>query len=146
MPGYGDTCGDCTVKAMAADWHGYLNGSVSDSDWDKILHKASAAELAAMIQRLAGKPTPAPRGYEHSSLWKDPRARDKLRAAIGVVEIARRVEEIASFASIDASGNTKRTPPPSPKLLADASTALKAATDPFIKQRHAFLVLRTMFY
>src|SRR5262249_11326013 len=130
----------------AADWHGYLAGAVTDSDWDKILHKASAAELAAIAQRLAGKPTPAPRGYEHSSLWKDPAARGRLLAAIGVLEVARRVEEIASFSATDASGNTKPTSPPSPKLLADASTALKGATDPFIKQRHAFLVLRTMFY
>jgi hypothetical protein len=145
--GFGDSCGDCAAKAMTADWHGYLAGSVTDGDWDKILHKASTAELAAMADRLAGKGTPAPRGYEQSSLWRNAGARDRLRAALGVVELARRIEPVASLETVDPSNGTlKATAPPSAKLLADASGAFKAATDPFLKQRFAFLLLRTMFY
>src|SRR5262249_2106447 len=43
-------------------------------------------------------------------------------------------------------GALKPTPAAPPKLLADASAAFKAATDPFLKQRYAFLLLRVMFY
>jgi hypothetical protein len=145
--GYGDSCGNCAAKAMTADWHGYFAGAVTDSDWDKILHKATSAELAAMIDRLAGKTAAAPHGYERSSLWKDASARERLRAAIVVVELARRIEPVASLETVDpVNGTVKATPAAPPKLLADASAAFKAATDPFLKQRYAFLLLRTMFY
>jgi hypothetical protein len=117
--GFGGPCTECMTKAMLADWRGYLKDAVTEADWQKVLLSASQADLAAIAGALAGKGRP-PAGYERSSLWKSPGARDQLAAAGAVVSHARRVEPLAS---LEAS-----------------------AKDPFLAQRYAFLALRILFY
>src|SRR5262249_5596550 len=61
----------------------------------------------------------------------------KLRAALGVIELAQRVEPFATF------DTTVEVPE---VVLADATARLDAASDAFIAQRYAFLVVRILFY
>ncbi|HWU90241.1 MAG TPA: hypothetical protein VN253_23415, partial [Kofleriaceae bacterium] len=145
--GFGGPCADCAAQAMLADWHGYLKEAVTDADWQKVLVSATPAELAAIANHLAGKGSGAPPpGYEQSSLWKSPAARDRLAAAVAVVALARKVESFAMFEAYDARGNARPTKPPPASLLTDAQAGLKAAADPFLAQRYAFQAVRILFY
>jgi hypothetical protein len=152
--GFG-ACDDCGAKAMAADWRGYLGGAVSDADWAQVLHQATAAELAAIDGVLAGKRTTVPAGYEHSTLWQDPKARDRLRSAIAVVELARRGEgtltlerpqPAADAATPADAGVGAGLTGPTAALVAEATTRARSARDPFLKQRYGFIALRYLFY
>jgi hypothetical protein len=144
--GYGGACADCATKAMLADWRGYLKEAVTEADWQKVLFAATPAELAAIRNALGGSGAP-PAGYERSSLWKIPAARDRLAAAVAFVSLARRVEPHAGLEGSDPAGNPKRAQPPAPALLADAIAGQKAAgKDAFLAQRYAFLALRVLFY
>ena len=146
---FGESCktGDCTTKALLADWHGYFGGAVTDADWQKILFEADAGALASIAQRLNGKTKSGPKGYEQSSVWKDPGAKDKLLAAITLVQLARKIEAFSVNEQLwDGNGNLKPTAAPPADLLASAKTGFKAAKDPFLVQRYAFQAIRVMFY
>ena len=146
VSGYGGPCTDCSTKAMLADWQGYLT-SVTPADWEKVLVHSTEPELAGIQQRLAGKTRTGPKGYEQSSLWKAPAAKDKLIGALGFVQLVRRVEPFASFEAYDPDGNQRKTTAPPAELMATARNGLKiAASDPFLAQRYAFQALRIVFY
>jgi len=142
--GFGGPCAECAQKAMLADWRGYLKDAVTEADWQQVLLKATEAELAALAGALAGRGAP-PAGYERSSLWKSA-ARDRIAAAVAVVSLARRIEPYATFEAYDARGNPRPTRPPPAALLAEALAGQKAAKDPFLAQRYAFLAMRVLFY
>ncbi len=144
--GYGGACTDCVARAMLADWQAYLKGAVTEADWQKVLLSATPAELAAISNYLAGRGSPPP-GYQHSSMWKNAAARDRLAASVAFVSLARRVEPHATFDAHDARGNPRPAQPPPQALLADALAGRKAsAKDPFLAQRYAFLAMRILFY
>ncbi|MBS1119801.1 MAG: hypothetical protein H6Q90_2029 [Deltaproteobacteria bacterium] len=146
--GFGAPCADdCTTQRMLADWHGYLKATgMTDADWKKVLFEASGQDLIAIRQRLSGKATAPPKGYEQSSLWKVSAGKDTLLAAIGVVELARKVEAFTGFDQYDQDGNQKLRGRPPAELLAAARKALKSTKDPFLSQRYGFLALRILFY
>ncbi len=144
VAGFGGLCEDCARTAMLADWQGYLKDAVTAADWEQVLYQASTADLTAIAARLAGKTRVAPKGFERSTLWNRPAARKKLAAAIRLVALARRVEPRASLdveAAVEPAAVTAAA-----RLLTEARAGLKAARDPFLKQRHAFQVLRLLFY
>ncbi len=146
--GFGSPCtDDCFTKRMLADWHGFLKDTgVSDADWQKVLFQATSADLVAIRQRLSGKTTPAPKGFEQSSLWKLPAAKDTLLAAVPVVELARKVEAYTDSDQYDKDGNLKPRSRPPAELLATARKGLKGTKDPFLSQRYAFAAVRILFY
>jgi hypothetical protein len=145
VSGFGGACADCAEKAMLADWRGYLKDAVSDGDWQQILLRATPDELAAIAAHLSGRGG-RPDRYEKSSLWKSAAARERLAAAVAYVSLARRVEPYATFEPYDASGNTRRHKSPAGALLSEALAGQRAAKDPFLAQRYAFLALRILFY
>jgi hypothetical protein len=112
--GFGESCDDCFAKANLAAWQSYLKTETTADDWQKVM-AAGDAEVTAMRKRAKGN----------------------LRAALAVIELAKKVEPNATL-SADA--------PPAPDLLAEAQRGLKAARDPFIAQRYAFQVMRILFY
>jgi hypothetical protein len=145
----GGSCGsdDCQTHAMLADWRGYLKETgVGDADWKKVLFEASPGELVAIRQRLSGKATPAPKGYDQSSLWKVTAGKDKLLSAVAVVELVRKIEPFTGADQYDANGTQKPRGRPSADLLATARAGLKATKDPFLSQRYAFAAVRILFY
>src|SRR5215510_10902384 len=53
--GFGGACTECAQKAMVADWHGYFNGKVADTDWKKLLFPENQNESVAIRNKLANK-------------------------------------------------------------------------------------------
>ncbi len=141
--GYGGPCEDCARKAMLEDWHGFLKESVTPADWEQVLFKATLADIFAIEKRLAGKSTTAPKGFETSSLWSTPAAAPQLYSAVEFVELLKRMEPSVQFEIYD---NRPRPTNPLVKELAAAQRGLKAAKEPFLQQRYAFAVLRSLFY
>jgi len=147
VAGFGGGCVDeCAARIMLADWQGYLQDTgVAAADLEKVLKDATAGELEAMSSRLAGKSTPIPAGYEQRSLWTvAPAHKARLRAAFQTLELARSIEPYAGFAEPDPSGVGRQALPA--ELLATARSRHKAAPDPFLAQRYAFLATRILFY
>ncbi len=141
--GYGGACEDCARKAMLDDWHGFLKEAVTPADWEQVLFKATLADIFAIEKRLSGKSTTAPKGFENSSLWSTPAAAPQLYSAVEFVELLRRMEPQVTFELYD---DRKRPPDPLVKELKAAQRGLKAAKEPFLQQRYAFAVLRSLFY
>ncbi len=139
LHGFGGTCDDCGRKAMLADWGAFLKEAVSQADWSKVLFEATPQELEGLKSRLAGKTTTAPKGFEKSSLWAVPGAKDKLRAAIDFVILARAIEPVAML----STGSSSQPPL---QLVADAKLGWKSAREPFLAQRYALQALRVMFF
>lgn len=140
QPEYGEA-------ALVADWHGYLKGAVTDADWRKVLFDASAKDVAALQQKLAGKASKVPRGYERSSLWSQPAARDRLAGALAVVKLVHDVAPSAVFYEAWGRDTDSGRPVPAPALLATAKDGMTAAAaDPFLAQRYAFQAVRILFY
>ena len=142
---YGGPCDACLTKAMADDWHGFLKDTVTPADWEQVLNKASLKDIFAIEERLAGKATPAPKGYETSSLWRTTPAPPALASAVEFVELLKRMEPQVTF----AIWSDKPAPEPGTTLakeLAAAQRGLKAAKEPFLQQRYAFAILRALFY
>jgi hypothetical protein len=121
VEGFGGVCDDCLKKAMVTDWLGHLNGAVTAKQWERLLFRASRGELAAFANTVG------------------PAQREKVRAALAFVDLARRVEPLASFSPAANAGNPA-------DLEREALAGLKAAKDPFLKQRYAFQALRLLFY
>jgi hypothetical protein len=132
-------CAPCAIEAMLADWQGYLGAAVTVEDWRAVLLDASLAELRAIAAKLDGRRVTLAPAYAQSSLWRDARARPKLRAALALVKLARQVEGVAT---------TELTPTRSvlAPLLAEAKAGLRAAKEPFLAQRYGFQLLRLLFY
>ncbi len=116
--GFGGACTECARDAMVADWHGYLQGKVTDADWKKLLFPEKQNETVAIHNRLTN------RG-------------DRVRDALAYLDLAQRIEPFAALSS-DAS------PPGS--LLLEAQGAAHAARERFLQQRYTYQVLRVMFY
>jgi hypothetical protein len=110
--GFGGMCTQCLDDAVLADWAGYLP-KLPKADLERLIFKTTAPELARLARR-----------YD-----------DKMKAALAVLELARRVEITATFSA-----------PPPADLLVAAKAGLATADDPFIAQRYAFLALRIQFY
>jgi hypothetical protein len=147
LSGYGGPCDPCLTSEMLADWAGYLKDAVTAADWQKILLEASAAELTALSDKLAGKPTAVPAGYERSSLWANAKARPQLREALALVKLARQVERLAGASSEAAPASpTTSGKPARLDLLALAKAGQRASKHPFLTQRYAFLALKILFY
>jgi hypothetical protein len=143
--GFGRACDHCAKAAMLADWQGFLNDAVTEEDWEQVLFKASLKDIFALEQRLSGKTTTAPDGYEDSSLWSNPSAASRLYSAVELVELLKRMESQVTFEiwtdkPRPAAGTTLA------KELGAAQRGLKAAKDPFLQQRYAFAVVRALFY
>ena len=141
--GFGGECSECGTKAMLADWTAHL-GDVTTEDWEKVLLKASLADIFAIEKRLQGKAKSAPKGFEQSTLWTS-KDQPRVYAAVELVELLKRMEPQVTFEMYDGK------PRPGPgqtlgKELAAAERGLKAAKDPFMQQRYAFAVVRALFY
>src|SRR5204862_3134078 len=93
--GYGGECADCGTKAMLADWTGYLK-DVKSEDWEKVLMKASLADIFAIEKRLQGKSKDAPKGFEQSTLWASAN-QPQVYAAVELVELLKRMEPQVTF-------------------------------------------------
>jgi hypothetical protein len=142
--GYGGPCFTCQAKAMADDWHGFLGDPITVADWDQVLNKATLKDIFAIEQFLKGKTKTVPKGFEQSSLWK---ATDtaKLYDAVEFVELLTRMGPQVTFEPYDgkprpAAGQSLE------KELKYAKGGLKAAKEPFLQQRYAFVVMRALFY
>ncbi|HEU0032377.1 MAG TPA: hypothetical protein VFQ53_17215 [Kofleriaceae bacterium] len=148
VSGFGGGCGNCLTNAMLEDWAGYLKDAVKPADWSKLLLEAKPGELAAIAKRLAGASGTSPATFRDSSLWSAKGAGlDRLRAAVAVVELARKLEAFTSLEAYDeAQGKTVASPPTPKDLIAQAKAAMKATKDKFIAQRYAFLAVRGLFY
>ncbi|MGE5183365.1 MAG: hypothetical protein ACM31C_14945 [Acidobacteriota bacterium] len=116
--GFGDACVDCAVSAQLADWHGYFKGAVADADWKQILFPEKQNAVVAIQTRLARKG-------------------DRARDALAYVDFAHKVEPFAT---------TLADAPVPGALVAEATSAWKAARDRFLQQRYAYQVLRLVFY
>jgi hypothetical protein len=114
--GFGGGCSDCATTAMLADWRGYLGDAIAPAEWERLLLRGKPAELAALA-KTANNP--------------------KLRAAAAVIELAQKVEPLASFEIAQQLPDA---------LLDDAKRRFAAAPDAFLQQRYAFLVVRILFY
>lgn len=146
--GQGAGCNNCDAASVLADWKSYLKETgVADKDWEHVLYQATASELSLLRQRAGGKKVTAPKGYDKSTVFTTTKSLDRLANAIAVVELARRVEPIASFEANDGADEHKRPSPESADVLADLKTAYKDhGKDAFLAQRYGFLIVRTMFY
>lgn len=156
--GWGNPCSDCARAAMLEDWQGYLGDAVTSADWSAVLLDASEAELAAIHASL-GTTGPGKAGsgvaakYAASSLWKDAKARPKLRAAVAVVQLARQVEAVSAESDgradgVDAKARAaalRKTQEKAKALLGQAQAGMKSR-DAFLAQRYGFLQLRLSFY
>jgi outer membrane protein W len=143
--GFGGACDRCAKAAARADWQGFLKDAVTEDDWEQVLFKAQLKDIFAIEQRLSGKTTKAPEGYEDSSLWSNPRAASQLYRAVEFVELLKRMEPQVTF----EIWTDKPRPAPGTTLakeLAAAQRGLKAAKEPFLQQRYAFAVVRALFY
>ncbi|MEZ4363574.1 MAG: hypothetical protein R3B48_25585 [Kofleriaceae bacterium] len=143
--GFEEDCASCAVTAMLADWRGYLRGAVSDEDWEQVLLRATEAELDGLARGLGGKRGAAPATYAQSSLWKDEASRPRLRAALAVVKLARQVEGISLTPSWQAPAE-RATRARHTRMVTDAEAGVRAAKDPFLAQRYAFLLVKALFY
>lgn len=130
--GFGGACDDCGTKAIADDWRGFLGAEVDPSQWDRVLRKASAPDLAVLRAFAAGKAKAPPKGYER--IPPGPR----VVAALDYVAL---MNDVAPYAAADR---------PTDALPADrakrAQAGMTAAKDPFLVQRYGFLALRALFY
>lgn len=140
---FGEACDSCAIDAIAADWKSYFGANVLWGDWKRVLYDATSADLIAISLWQSGK-GPAPKGWDHSTVWKQV-PKDKILGALAFVQVARKIEKFASFSGYDASGNQRPSDKPPDDLLAQAKAAAKTK-DPFLAQRYAFQVMRTMFY
>lgn len=147
MHGFGGACEDCSRKALVAEWAAYLKEAVTAKDWEAILYDATPIELSQISAKLAGKAQTGPKKFESSSIWKGTAAaKDKLKSAVALVELARSLEPFASFESEDSSGNPRSATSPAHQLMVEAKNGFKGARDPFLTQRYGFQVLRGLFY
>ena len=131
--GFGGPCDDCATKAVADDWHAFLGDAVSAPDWDRVLRKASAPDLAVLRAFATGKAKLPPKGYEKVG------AGPRVAAAVAFVELLRAVEPYATLEG-------KPTAAIPPELVTKLEAGAKTAKEPFLVQRYAFLTLRTLFY
>ncbi len=141
--GYGGVCEDCARRAMLDDWHGFLKEAVTPADWEQVLFKATLADIFAIEKRLSGKSAVAPKGFETSSLWSTPAAAPRLYGAVEFVELLKRMEPSVKFELYE---DRPRPANPLVKELAAAQRGQKTAKEPFLQQRYAFAVLRSLFY
>ncbi len=116
--GFGDPCVDCATSAQLADWHAYFKGAVSDADWKQILFPEKQNVVVAIQARLAKKG-------------------DRVKDALAYVDFAHKAEPFAT---------TLGDAPVPGAIVAEATSAWKAARDRFLQQRYAYQVLRLMFY
>ncbi len=128
--GFGGPCEDCAQKAVADDWRGFL-GEVPD--WDRVLRKASAADLAVLHAFAVGKARTPPKGYE-----KVP-AGPRIAAALAYAQVLRDDEPYTTL------GDKPTATPPS-DLLARIKRGMTETKEPFLVQRYAFLAVRALFY
>lgn len=150
----GGPCQTCAVEEMRQDWSGYLGSLAKPEEWEAILLRAPLAALDAMIFSLQGK---ADKAQKPPALmparWKtlSPEDRSRLVSALYFVGFARRVEP---FSNADP-GASSWGPPVAPSrqpagvaeaLLTKGGAALARTTDPFLRQRYAFQLLRLRFY
>jgi hypothetical protein len=147
-------CWGCDREEILVDWAGYL-GTTWGGDWERVLFRASLAELDGLIFFLQGKEPRPPPGWEASSLARaSGAAREKLVPALFLVGFARRVEPFAEGRPSEWDGpgaqaryeaRMKSAGDPAP-LQANGEKALARAKDPFLRQRYAFLLLRLRFH
>jgi hypothetical protein len=144
MHGYGGACTDCATEAVLADWRGYL-GDVSEAEWKALLFEHGPGDVAELVRYFSGKAAAPPKGFERLAKVSAA-ARDKLAAAVALIDLARGLEPLASFAHYDPSGNERPTASPPAAMLTAAKAGLASAKDAFLQQRYAFQVLRVLFY
>ena len=153
--GWGDPCPACAGEEMQNDWLGYLGAGIAVEDLGEILFRASAADVNAIREWLAGKRGAAiPASYQQSSLWKDAAKRPKVKAAFELLGLAKQVEAISSDAGERArvasqsnarqSGASARAK--APDLVALAKAGMRSAREPFLVQRYGFQLVKALFY
>jgi hypothetical protein len=118
--GFGGVCHECGDKAVAADWHAYFKGAVSDQDWHDVLLPEDANKHVAAVTRVGRSKN------------------DHVKDALAYAELAAGVSQ---FTTLTTGG-----PTPPGDLMTQAQHGLSAARDGFMKQRYAFQVLRILFY
>lgn len=150
--GYSSGTDQTVDREAVADWAAWFGPSVKSADWERVRLTASLPDLDGLIDFLRQKQPRAPTGFEWSSvaMVKGPLV-DKMVSALFFVGFARRVDPL-SMRRTDLWGDPIAGAPPKP-AAADAQAlqtrgdaALARATDPFLKQRYAFALLRLRFY
>lgn len=158
--GWGDPCAGCAGEEMQNDWLGYLGAGIAVEDLGAILFRASAADVSAIREWLAGKRGAAiPAAYQQSSLWKDAAKRPKVKAAFELLGLAKQVEvvaggagEVARSASRNASGSNgasganAKAKSKAADLVALAKAGMRATREPFLVQRYGFQLVKALFY
>lgn len=144
VAGFGGPCDDCARTAMAADWGAYFGTAIAGADWERVLYRASAKELAALRVAIASGGT-APRGYEAlaNAVASRTSMRDQALRAVDYVALARELEPYASFDVSPPRVDVRK------RLRALATAGEQAATkagDAFLAQRFAFQHVRLAFY
>jgi hypothetical protein len=147
-------CENCAVEEMRADWSAYLGTLAKPEEWEPILLRAPLATIDGLIFSLQGKADkaakpPAVMPARWNALSADDRSR--LLGALYFVGFARRVE---AFSNADAGATAWGPPASKPRppaataeaLITKGGAALGRTTDPFLRQRYAFQLLRLRFY
>ncbi|MGC3998344.1 MAG: hypothetical protein QM767_13060 [Anaeromyxobacter sp.] len=152
--GWGEPCsGDCARQELLADWAPYLAG-VDPKDWAKALFDADLQTIDSLIFHLQGKQPKPPAGWEKSSLTAlPPDGRARAVKALFLAGFARRVEPLSGEQDLDWSDDSavawqrrSKRSGEAEKLQRSGEKAFAAATDPFLRQRYGFLLLRLRFY
>ncbi|MBP7865652.1 MAG: hypothetical protein KA419_06850 [Acidobacteria bacterium] len=133
------------------EWDAFFQKKIPREAWSQLLYKAPLARLDALIFRLKGKKDAAETpGDDVFLAYPDRKA---LVAALYYVGFAKRVEPYATERSDywdweEKKGKIDRAAREAAvAALAEGGTkALNAATDPFLRRRYAFQLLRLHFY
>lgn len=154
VSGYGPSCDACVRKELLADWSAYLPG-IRAEDWSKVLFDADLSTIDGLIFFLQGKQGALPAGWDRSSLAAIPReGRERLVSALFLVGLARRVEPFAvekpsawwSEAPRAEYDRRLRAAGDPAALQRGGDKALARTSDPFLRQRYAFQLLRLRFH
>lgn len=136
-------------KVTVEEWVAFFDGKLPAETWSKLLYKDPLSRLDALLFALQGKPGGATSPGDQPFLsYAD---RPTLIAALFYVGFAKRVEPWIPQLVADAwSGFPGPTATGGPealaKLLAAGAKAHAAATNPALKQRYAFQLLRLYFH
>lgn len=133
------------------EWDAFFQKKIPREAWSELLYKAPLTRLDALIFRLKGKKdAPENPGDDVFLAYPDRKA---LVAALYYVGFAKRVEPYATERADYYEWEEKRDKidraardAAVAALAEGGAKALAAATDPFLRRRYAFQLLRLYFY
>ena len=126
------------------EWVAFFGGKIPAEAWSTLLYKDPLPRLDALIFALKGKAPPGPA----DAIFLSYPDRETLVAALFYVGFAKRAERfvpqrLANYWDVPAKPAEADAPT---ALIAAGKKAHVAATNPFLRQRYAFQLLRLHFH